>query len=96
MMHQRVAARWNARRAGHVMKNPTTIEIVCENGDGADAVLKVLTYLKWCGDVGHSCGLIDPDDGNSNHRVVCSFDGDGADYIDTIKQDGKKAERWQE
>jgi len=98
-----VTKRWMHHIAGRTLKNPTTIEVVREGGEGAEGIIKILTYLQWCGSVGHSCGLVDPDgdygsliDGKWHPKSIGGFDGDGADYIDSIKVNGTKSPRWKE
>jgi hypothetical protein len=60
-------------------------------GDGKRSIVEMLDYIAGIGSVGHSFEIVvDPE--SSEYRETFGFDGDGADRIDDIKIDGKKAE----
>ncbi len=62
------------------------IEVEGRDPDGSLASL--LAYLAAIGNIGHSFSIdVDPD--NKEYRHSFGWDGDGADYIDSIKVDGK-------
>ena len=65
---------------------PVTIECEVADTDGVDGVLKILHFLKWCGDVGASRGL------TCDGTNIGGFDGDGADRINEIRLNGKLVE----
>ena len=64
------------------------IEIECTEV-AAESILKLLEYLKHCGQIGHSVDFKIDD-------TTFGFDGDGADKISFIKLDGKtyRSDKW--
>lgn len=62
-----------------------TITVEC-NHDAYINVMKLLNYLKYCGDVGHSCSLHD----ENGDGYIASIDGDGNDRIGKITPDEPK------
>jgi len=60
-------------------------------GDGKSDIVEMLKRISDIGGIGHSFEIVvDPE--SSEYRETFGFDGDGADRIDDIKIDGKKAE----
>jgi len=61
-----------------------TIEFEDKYGDTEDAILRVLQFFQYCGNVGTSQSI------EVNKMNLSGFDGDGSDRIKVIKVDGKE------
>jgi len=88
---QRIASRWFAAGDGcpNTMENAAVIQVIC-NRNGAEGIIKILSYLKWCGGVGHSCTLKD------ENLMIGGIDGDGEDCIKSVTLDGETVDKWVE
>jgi hypothetical protein len=60
-----------------------TITVTVRKGS-ADNLAELLEYIKSTGNIGHSFSIVvDPD--GSDYRKSFGWDGDGADYIESVK-----------
>lgn len=59
------------------------ITIDCTDEAGEE-LLKILNYLKECGDVGHLAELYDPQHLEDGNGYIGCFDGDGPSQINAI------------
>ena len=81
---QRVARRFVAGYSGPI----TTIEIdLPAKGDGAQSLVDFLKYVRFLGGAGASRGL------EVGGVSVSFWDGDGADQIVALRQDGEPVEK---
>ena len=64
-----------------------TITVTVRKGS-AENLVKLIEYIKAIGNFGHSFNIVvDPDD--SGYKKSFRWDGDGADYIESVKIDNK-------
>lgn len=59
------------------------IDLEC-NADAANSIMDMLTYMRQCGDQGHTASLADTD----QNYAICEFDGDGRSRIGEIHWNG--------
>ena len=84
---RKIAQRWLSSGGPRVLEHPHVIQVICDQ-NGAQGILDVLKYFRWCGSIGHSCSLKD------DNLIVGGFDGDGTDWIDSLTYDGKPVEKY--
>ena len=63
-------------------KDLKTITVTCKDND--DNLENLLKHIKSAGNIGHSFSIVvDPDD--RERKTSFSWDGDGSDYIQSVK-----------
>jgi len=61
-------------------------------GDGALSVMQIVQHLEGTGSAGHSHSVVIDPEGDSDDKRTVGWDGDGSDWIEDVKINGKEVQ----